>query len=545
MSDFEEIPVTAAGDRPVQIVKIDDESEEHNFILDEDALNDILNKDNIKDKPVCIISVAGAFRKGKSFLLNFMLRYLENGASGKWIDPESERDLVGFHWRGGMERDTTGILMWSKVFLVKTPAGKEVAVALVDTQGSFDKNSTVRDCATIFALSLMTSSVLVYNLFNNIQEDDLQHLHYFTEYGRLALEDSGQIPFQKLQFLVRDWQYPYEEQYGRDGGANVLKKCLTVDDKMHPELQALRKGLTSCFSEMSNFLMPHPGRHVATNPNFKGNIKQVDEEFVEHIQDFCPEILSPANLVIKVMGGKEVKAKEIVQYYKSYMEIFKGNTMPEPKSMLEVTIEANNLVSLASAKELYLASMESLCGGEKPYINDQVLDVEHQRIVETALSEFDSRKKLGGEEFSCKYRDQLLQEIEESYNNYKAHNDSKNIFKAANTPITIFVMWSVLYIFSQVTSLLMLYPLANLANLLMWGLVVLGFTWAYTKYSGEISGVGVAIEDCTSKVWDLVFQPIFTKVVEQGTELATKQAMKRMNSVSAKSSPYMETKKGR
>ena len=175
--------------------------------------------------------------------------------------------------------------------------------------------------------------------------------------------------------------------------------------------------------------------------------------------------------------------------------------MPEPKSMLEVTIEANNLVSLASAKELYLASMESLCGGDKweigflmhvnaiflcwifrPYINDQVLDIEHTRIVDTAMAEFDSRKKLGGEEFSLKYRDQLLTEIEESYNNYKAHNDSKNIFKAANTPITLFVMWSVLYIFSQVTSLLMLYPFANLANLLMWGLVVLGFTWAYAKY---------------------------------------------------------------
>ena len=42
------------------------------------------------------------------------------------------------------------------------------------------------------------------------------------------------------------------------------------------------------------------------------------------------------NLVVKAMGGKEVKAKEIVQHYKSYMEIFKGNTMPEPKSMLEV-----------------------------------------------------------------------------------------------------------------------------------------------------------------------------------------------------------------
>ena len=59
--------------------------------------------------------------------------------------------------------------------------------------------STVRDCATIFALSAMLSSVLVYNLTANIQEDDLQHLELFTEYGRLALEDSGETPFQKLQ----------------------------------------------------------------------------------------------------------------------------------------------------------------------------------------------------------------------------------------------------------------------------------------------------------------------------------------------------------
>ena len=35
------------------------------------------------------------------------------------------------------------------------------------------------------------------------------------------------------------------------------------------------------------------------------------------------ELLSSQNIVIKKMGGKEVKAKEVVQYYKSYMEIFK------------------------------------------------------------------------------------------------------------------------------------------------------------------------------------------------------------------------------
>ena len=45
--------------KAVQIVKIDDESETHKFFLDEEALNEILNKDNIRDKPICIISVAG------------------------------------------------------------------------------------------------------------------------------------------------------------------------------------------------------------------------------------------------------------------------------------------------------------------------------------------------------------------------------------------------------------------------------------------------------------------------------------------------------
>jgi len=516
--------------RAVQIVKINDEDAEHSFTLDEEALKEILNKPDVRDKPICVVSVAGAFRKGKSFLLNFMLRYLKAGGAEDWM--ESEDEVTGFHWRGGSERDTTGILMWSEVFPTRTAKGQDVVIALVDTQGSFDKNSTVRDCATIFALSLMTSSVLVYNLFNNIQEDDLQHLHYFTEYGRLALEDSGQVPFQTLQLLVRDWQYAYEEPYGAKGGQNVLNKQLAIDEKQHTELQTLRSNLTSCFSDMSCFLLPHPGKHVATNPNFKGDLSQIDEEFIHYLKEFMPLLLSPEHLIVKVLGGKMVKAKEIITYYKSYMEIFKGNTMPEPKSMLEVTIEVNNLVSLASAKELYNTFMESLCGGDRPYLNEQVLELEHNRILETAIQEFDARKKMGGEEFSIKYRDQLLKELEEAFLQYKAHNDSKNIFKAANTPITLFSIWSILYVISQFCALIMLTPVSNLCNVLMWGIVLTGSTWAYVKYSGELSHIGSQIEEVTGWVWDNVFQCLLTKAAEHGSTYVARQAAQRMSSVS-------------
>jgi len=50
----------------------------------------------------------------------------------------------------------------------------------------------------------------------------------FTEYGRLALEDVGHTPFQKLQFLVRDWSFPYEADYGADGGEKMLSRRLQV-----------------------------------------------------------------------------------------------------------------------------------------------------------------------------------------------------------------------------------------------------------------------------------------------------------------------------
>jgi len=98
----------------------------------------------------------------------------------------------------------------------------------------------VKDCATIFALSTMTSSVQLYNLSQNIQEDDLQHLQLFTEYGRLALEDCSDTPFQKLTFLVRDWSYPYEAEYGTAGGQKILERRLEVSIKLLRELLRLK-----------------------------------------------------------------------------------------------------------------------------------------------------------------------------------------------------------------------------------------------------------------------------------------------------------------
>lgn len=111
-----------------------------------------------------------------------------------------------------------------------------------------------------------------YYLFLRLKWAVLWCLQLFTEYGRLALASSGETPFQRLQFLVRDWRFPYEAPYGAVGGQAMLEKRLEVSQYQHSELKSLRKHIKSCFSEIASFLMPHPGIKVATSPTFDGRL---------------------------------------------------------------------------------------------------------------------------------------------------------------------------------------------------------------------------------------------------------------------------------
>ncbi|XP_047638214.1 atlastin-2 isoform X1 [Phacochoerus africanus] len=508
---------------PVQIVLAHED--DHNFELDEEALEQILLQEHIRDLNIVVVSVAGAFRKGKSFLLDFMLRYMYNKDSQSWIGGNNE-PLTGFTWRGGCERETTGIQVWNEVFVIDRPNGTKVAVLLMDTQGAFDSQSTIKDCATVFALSTMTSSVQVYNLSQNIQEDDLQHLQLFTEYGRLAMEEIYQKPFQTLMFLIRDWSYPYEHSYGLEGGKQFLEKRLQVKQNQHEELQNVRKHIHNCFSNLGCFLLPHPGLKVATNPSFDGRLKDIDEDFKRELRNLVPLLLAPENLVEKEISGSKVTCRDLVEYFKAYIKIYQGEELPHPKSMLQATAEANNLAAVAGAREIYCKSMEQVCGGDKPYIAPSDLERKHLDLKEVAIKQFRSVKKMGGDEFCRRYQDQLEAEIEETYANFIKHNDGKNIFYAARTPATLFAVMFAMYIISGLTGFVGLNSIAVLCNLVM-GLALTSLcTWAYVKYSGEFREIGTMIDQIAETLWEQVLKPLGDNLMEENIRQSVTNSIK-------------------
>ncbi|CAF1266231.1 unnamed protein product [Adineta steineri] len=496
---------------PVQIVTI---TEDHKFVLDEKKLKNILYNKRALGKKIGLVSIAGDFRKGKSFMLDFFLRYLRAKDNKEWLGKENE-PLKGFDWRGGATRHTTGMLMWSEPFLLSLPNGEEIAVFLMDTQGTFDSNSTVFENAFIFALTLMVSSVTVYNIMHNLQEDNLQHLSFFAEYGVLAIDAYHTSPFQQLTFLVRDWQFEYETPYGFDGGEEVLSDRLKIRENQHRDLELVRSRLRQCFRKVNCFLMPHPGLKVTNRKEFDGRLSDIETDFKTQLQSLIPETFNIENEnFIKEINGEQITSTDLFEYFKSYCAVFASGILPSPKAMLEATAEANNLAAKSTAKEFYIRAIEQHCGGDRPYIHPNQLDTLHQEVRRQSIEKFRCARKMGGEQMSQSYLQELENEIAELYSNYKKHNDSKNVFAFSRTPTTFISTMVICYLIAGLLDTFWLGGINFIFMFAFWVCFALLFVWLYAKYSGEYAEVGEYIDHFADVVWNNAFQPVYSKCLQ-------------------------------
>ena len=133
--------------------------------------------------------------------------------------------------------------------------------------------------------------------------------------------------------------------------------------------------------------MPHPGLKVATDKRFDGRLAgivmvciqcinaiiymcmciwvwimqifcslDIDGDFKLQLSDLAPLLLHASRLVVKTINGNSVTGKDLLEYFRVscitimdyvckvsvrlqvYMKIYQGEDLPEPKSMLEVSI---------------------------------------------------------------------------------------------------------------------------------------------------------------------------------------------------------------
>lgn len=232
--------------------------------------------------------------------------------------------------------------MWSEIFTHDYENGEKVAIVLLDTQGIFDTRSSQKEVAAIFAISMLLSSVQCFNVSQQIQEDDLQHLEMFTEYGRLALEQSNEKPFQKLLFIIRDWPNANEIPFGN--ATTYVDESLDENDYQVAEMHQLRKRIKSSFDQINAFLLPYPGPDVANGSYVGGDLKQIDQKFVTYLKELVPSIFAPENLIVKKITGQTIRVRNLMTYLETYVNLFNGGDLPEPKTVFMVCFEIRYFV---------------------------------------------------------------------------------------------------------------------------------------------------------------------------------------------------------
>lgn len=326
-----------------------------------------------------------------------------------------EEPLKGFSWRSGTKRDTTGIIMWSDIFLhTIATTGEKVAIVVMDTQGLFDNETSPADNSRIFALGTLISSIQILNLVGIIQEDQLQYLQFATEFARFAAQDSqGQAgkPFQNLLFLIRDWNNPDEYEFGTEGGEHYLKEVLKIKSEQKPELKSVRQFILSSFEQVSCCLMPYPGSHVARKKNYDGQWKLMDEEFREELIVIIEKLLGPDNLILKKINSKDLKGFEIKEYIESYFKLFQSDTLPQAQSIYESTIDKQMNILISKCLDSYKENIVK----NQDLIEEENLHIFHELSKNKTLIMFKEEKKMGNSDHEKKFTKQLDEQMEKLY----------------------------------------------------------------------------------------------------------------------------------
>jgi atlastin len=241
---------------------------------------------------------------------------------------------------------------------------------------------------------------------------------FATEYANFStLSNKKNIPFQHLIFLIRDWQNKAERPFGWLGGLRYLNETVLETRENHDKAShELREYLREkSFQKINCFLMPHPGLEV-TEIDFDGRLASVRDDFKEQLKLLVPEILHPEKLICKGLYMNKMKASSFNASIASFVELFKSERLPEPKSFFETMVE-NQLKGLfESCLHLYLTEIDQVKLDIK---NQNEIALQHEICKNKALQHFLNEPKMGTKEDQDEYRNDLAKQLNQEYDKWK------------------------------------------------------------------------------------------------------------------------------
>ena len=299
--------------------------------------------------PLVVVAVAGVYRTGKSYLLNRLM---------------GRQD--GFPLGATVQSKTKGIWAW----VSKHPRFPDRLLLLLDTEGLSDPEKANADHDIwIFSLSLLLSSVFVYNSKGVIDNEALEKLHMvgeLTEHLRVksgGAEDGEDFHkfFPDFIWAVRDFFLKCEIDGKEVSPTEYMEWHLRLKKGKSKETMranSIRSSIQSFFDNRLCFLFPFPVEqdklqdldhvpHHELNPRFR----DIGEQFVEHIL---------SKDTTKTIYGKAVTGRMFSLLVETYLKTIRDGAIPSVETAVEYMAATENRKAKELAMEAYKKDLADL-----------------------------------------------------------------------------------------------------------------------------------------------------------------------------------------
>ncbi|KAJ7380878.1 hypothetical protein OS493_004461 [Desmophyllum pertusum] len=322
--------------------------------------------------PVCVVSIAGPYRKGKSYVLS-------EAFSQPQVFP------IGHH----MEAETMGIWSWIVPGKFKGSRGQEFTVVLLDSEGIDAASGEGLDDNQIFTLTVLLASVLIYNSQGVPTRRDIEGLDFIVKLTqRIEMRSTTGHKTRKVHHNSEYFHktFPYFIWLLRDVTQAIprdcdnikeyfLKKVFKVQDSsaVAQESEKVAESILSFFPGFEAFTLPSPTVDPemlkSINDN-KGHINPLFFSGLEHFKRLLRDILVPKN---SFNDGELVTGEGLAALVQLYVQaINTPGVIPNVQSAWDTFVETKCSDAMRDALDAYEVAMTSQLKDELPCDNDQL-----------------------------------------------------------------------------------------------------------------------------------------------------------------------------
>ena len=365
------------NNRPIQFITIDNQGICKLTPESEQLISQI-------DSNIAVICIAGIYRSGKSYLLNRLL---------------GRQD--GFEIGPTIASCTKGLWIWGEPVKLKN---QNTQVLIIDTEGlasAFeDRNESID--MVIFCLSLLLSSLFIYNSMKNIDESAIENLALVLNFAKKIQSKFKEVGnyvnnFPSFLWVLRDFALELIDASGNKiTPKQYLENALKEENITNSSFSSLNQGVIEEINKKNDirktlklFFTERDCYTLIRPVNDEKKLKLIDKLPTDELR---PEFLSQMSELVtrvfdyvkpKQIQGSFMNGKMYINLIKMYLNAMNSNSLPDVKTSWKIVVETQMEGMFRKSLSYYLEEMGRL--DLKKYLHLDDLVKKHNELKEISI----------------------------------------------------------------------------------------------------------------------------------------------------------------